>query len=97
VSKLNDEIRCLARLDEVIASNDSVTEFLVAEELITKEERKALRSSADVPKALHAFLTRLRTSKTIQMLEFEWVLLPEERLKLTIITDRNSREFSFNY
>jgi hypothetical protein len=86
----------LARLDELIASNDSIMEFLMAEELITKEERKAIKSSADQAKALQGFLSAMK-GKKLQLIEYEWILLPEERLKLLLITDRNSKEFSFNF
>ena len=96
MSKTNLEIKCLARLDELIASNDTIMEFLVAEELMSKEERRFMGKSADVPKILQAFLAKMK-GKQLQLLEYEWILLPEERLKVTIITDRNSREFSYNY
>jgi hypothetical protein len=96
MSKLNSEIKCLARLDELLASNESIMEFLVAEDLMTREERKALLASSDVPKSLHGFLGKMK-GKQLQLLEYEWTVLPEERLKVTVITDRNSKEFSFNY
>lgn len=95
MSKTNTEIKCLARLDELMATNDSLTDFLVAEELMSREERKAVKASADVSKALHAHLLRLKGNK-LQLLEFQWVLLPEERLSVMLVSDRNSKEFSFN-
>jgi hypothetical protein len=96
MSKTNLEIKCLARLDELLATNGTIMEFLIGEDLLSKEERKAMLSASDVPKSLQAHLASLR-GKRLQLLEYEWTLLPEERLKVTIITDRNSREFSFNY
>ena len=96
MNKTNAEIQCLARLDELTATNDTIMDFLMAEDLMSKEERKGVKASPDVPKVLQAFLARLK-GKQLQLLEYEWVLLPDERLKLTIITDRNSKEFSFNY
>jgi hypothetical protein len=94
--KLNHEIKCLARLDELVTTNLTILEFLVAEDLMTKEERKVVLASSDVPKSIHTFLAKMK-GKQLQLLEYEWTLLPEERLKITIITDRNSKEFSFNY
>ena len=96
MNKTNLEIKCLARLDELLATNDSIMEFLVSEELMTREQRKAFMLSADVPKALQGFMGSIRGSK-IQLLSYEWVVLPDERLKVTIITDRNNREFSYNF
>jgi hypothetical protein len=96
MNKTNLEIKCLARLDELLATNDSIMEFLVSEELMTREERKAFMLSADIPKVLQGFMASLKGNK-IQLLAYEWTVLPEERLKVTIITDRNSREFSYNF
>jgi hypothetical protein len=96
MSKTNLEIKCLARLDELIATNDSILEFLVQEELVTREQRKGVRQAADVAKALQATLAGMKGNK-IQLISYDWVLLPEERLKVLIVTDRNSREFSFNF
>jgi hypothetical protein len=96
MSKTDLEIKCLARLDELLASNDSIMEFLIAEELLNKEQRKAIKSSHDIAKALQLFLASMKGNK-LQLIEYEWVLLPEERLKVTLVTDRNNREFSFNY
>jgi hypothetical protein len=79
-----------------MATNTTILEFLVAEDLMTREERKGVLASSDVPKAIHTFLAKMK-GKQLQLLEYEWTLLPEERLKITIITDRNSKEFSFNY
>ena len=96
MSKINLEIKCLARLDELLATNDSIMEFLIAEDLLTMPQRKALKASSDVSKALQAYLGSMKGNK-LQLLEFEWVLLPDERLKVLIVTDRNSREFSYNF
>ncbi len=95
-NKLNYEIKCLARLDELLATNSTILDFLVTEDLMTKEERKQVLASSDVPKSIHTFLAKMK-GKQLQLLEYEWTVLPQERLKVTVITDRNSREFSFNY
>jgi len=96
MNKTNSEIRCLARLDELVSSNETIVEFLVNEGLMQKDERKAMMAGSDVPKALQLFLAKMKGNQ-LQLLEYEWVLLPEERLKVTIISDRNSKEFSYNY
>jgi hypothetical protein len=96
MNKVRAQIECLARLDELIATNTTIMDFLLAEDLMTREERKGLLASSDVAKSLQAFLGNMK-GKQLQLLEYEWVLLPEERLKVTIITDRNNKEFSYNF
>jgi hypothetical protein len=95
-NKTNHEIKCLSRLDELLSTNETIVEYLVSEGLMQKDEQKAMMAGSDVAKALQLFLGKMKGNK-LQLLEYEWVLLPEERLKVTIISDRNSREFSYNY
>jgi hypothetical protein len=96
MNKTNLEIKCLARLDELAATNESITEFLIAEDLMSKEERKAIKASSDTAKALQGHIAKMKGNK-LQLVEYSWELLPEERLKVILVTDRNSKEFSYNY
>lgn len=96
MGKTNHEIQCLARLDELLSTNETIVEFLVSEGLMQKDERKAMMAGSDIAKALQLFLAKMK-GKQLQLLEYEWILLPEERLKVTIVSDRNNKEFSYNY
>ena len=96
MNNVNLEIRCLARLDELIASNETIMEFLVSEELMTKEERRVAVTAPDVAKCLQAHLAKLKGNK-LQLLTYEWIVLPDERLKVSLVSDRNSKEFSYNF
>jgi hypothetical protein len=91
------EIESLARLNELISAYDSILEFLLAENLISREEVKAIKSSSETPKVLHTKLAHLSKTLKLQLLEYEWVVLPLERVKITIVTDRDSKEFSYGY
>jgi hypothetical protein len=64
--------------------------------LLTKEQRKGMNASPDVPKVLQAYIASMKGNK-LQLLEFEWIFLPVERIKITIITDRNTGEFTYNF
>ena len=91
------EIECLSRMQELNSSYEDILGFLYDEVLITKEEIKAIRSSSEVAKMLQKHLSTLSQLNKVQLLEYEWTILPMERIKLLIVTDRNSREFSYNY
>ena len=85
------------RLDELVASYDAILEFLLQEDLITRQESVAVRSSADIAKVIHTKLIVLSKTNRVQLIEYSWEVLPVERVKLFIVTDRASREFSYNY
>ena len=97
MGKASREIECLMKLDELTPSYDGILEFLHSEDLISREEGKAIRSSSDVAKKLHEKLAVLSKMKKLQLLEYSWEILPVERIKIVVVTDRMSREFSFNY
>jgi hypothetical protein len=96
MGKASKEIECLIRLDELTPSFDGIIEFLHSEDLLSREEGKAIRSSSEVAKKIYEKLAVLSKTKKLQLLEYEWVILPIERIKVMVVTDRASREFSFN-
>jgi hypothetical protein len=67
--------------------------FFVQEKLITEEELKALRQSPEQERTLQAKLASLSAEDKIQLLEYEWTILPLERIKLNIVTASGHREF----
>lgn len=97
MNKTRRQIDCLQRLEELTTCRDEIFAFLFDEKLITKEEIKDIKSTSNPSQGLHVFLAKLSSDNKIQLLEYEWQLLPVERIKLLILTDRNNKEFSYNF
>ena len=97
MSKAGKEIECLQKLDELTSCYDELLEFLQSEKLLTREESRAIRSSADIAKMIHTKLLVLSKTDKLQLLEFMWEVLPIERIKITIITDRMTKELAYGY
>ena len=91
------EIECLARLNDLNGAVDDVLQFLLSEKLVTKEEIKFIQHSSDQPKNLQATLKKLSSTDKLQLVEYEWTILPVERIKIHIVTDRATREFTYNF
>jgi hypothetical protein len=70
---------------------------MAREDLLSKEEAKAVRSSSEIAKLIHTRLKNLSKTNKIQLLEYEWQILPVELIKITIITDRNNQEFTYGH
>jgi len=98
MNKNSRQIECLARL-EVVGEGvyDMILEFLKNEGLMDKETHRGIKASAAIPKSIHTHLAVLSTTGKLQLLEYEWSLLPIERIKITIVTDRSSKEFTYNH
>ena len=87
------EIECLKRLQELSPVYDELIAFFLQEYLLSKEEVKVIKSSPDQGKLLQAKLAALSEERKVQLLEYEWVILPTERIKISIVTDRGFKEF----
>lgn len=90
------EIECLSRLQATTQQLDQILFFLKQENLIDDNRVKSTRQSADHAKEIQLILRELQTKQRLQLLEYEWTLLPVENIKISIVTDRNQAEFVFN-
>ena len=88
------EVDCLKRLQELSPIYEELLAFLLQENLLSKEEMKAIKSSPEQNKLIHTKLMTLSNEHKLQLLEFEWTILPVERLRINIVTDRGFREFT---
>lgn len=88
------EVECLKRLQQLTPMYEELIAFLLQEYLLDKEELKVFKNSPDQERLLQAKLASLSEQRKIQLLEFEWTLLPTERIKVNIVTDRGFKEFS---
>jgi hypothetical protein len=91
---LKKEIECLKRFQELSPIYDELIAFLLQEFLLTKEEVKVIKNSPQQEKEVYAKLASLSEERKLQLLEFEWTLLPVERIKILMVTDRGFKEFS---
>lgn len=91
------EINCLNRLNTLTGSINEIVTFLLEEKLLDKSEATSIVSSSDVAKSLNALLHRLNELGKIQLIEYEWVILPVERIKIHIVTLLSNREFVYNF
>ena len=88
------EVECLKRLQELSPVYDELIQFLLQEYLISKEELKVIKNSPEQGRLLQAKLALLSEERKLQLLEFEWVILPTERIRINVVTDRGFKEFS---
>lgn len=91
------EIECLKRLQNRKGGADELLEFLVSENFIDTHKAKSIKTSPEAFKELHECLKSLHDANKFQLLEYEWQVLPIERIKITIVTDRIHREFVHNF
>lgn len=96
MSKVKREIECLNRLQEMTGQLEDILSFLKQESLVDDNQIKSVKLSADHAKEIRGILQDLKMRQKLQLLQYEWSVLPVETICITVITDRNQKEFSFN-
>lgn len=94
-SKTKREIECLSRLQQLTSQLEDILIYLKLEGLVDDNQMKSTKLAPDRPKEIQAILKNLQTSGKLQLLTYEWSVLPVENIIVTIITDRNQKEFIF--
>lgn len=92
------EVACIRRFDKLDGGSTTaeLLTFLSAEKLISDVELNEFKLSADRPQWLRDKVNSLKNANKIQLLEYEWTLLPVERIKITVVTDSTMKTFRWN-
>ncbi len=95
---MNQKVQFLSRLFTLLNCKIQLLEFLKDEKLINKEQIGALMVEHESYHAssIHAILSSLNKEDKLQLLDYEWVLLPKERLVLTIVTNNAKKQFEYS-
>lgn len=96
MSRMKREVDCLLRLQELTAQLEDIIIFLKQEGLVDDNAIRHIKASSDKAKDIRSLLNDLKIKQKLQLLQYEWSVLPAENIIITIITDRNQKEFSFN-
>lgn len=95
-TKTRRQIECLERLQSLTGQLELILQFLKQEGFVDDNQMRSVKNSADHAKEVQLILRDLQVKNKLQLLEYEWSVLPVENIKITIITDRDSKEFIHN-
>lgn len=96
MSQVTNQILCLQRLQDTTGQLEDIIQFLKLEQLVDDNQMKSVKLSADRAKEVQQILRNLQVTNKLQLLVYEWNVLPVENICISIITERNQRDFSFN-
>ena len=91
-----NQINCLQRLQDTTGQLEEILQFLKLEKLVDDNQLKSVRLSADHAKEVQQILRHLQVTNQLQLLVYEWNVLPVENILISIVTERNNKEFGFN-
>lgn len=90
-------VDCLKRLCKMSGCYAEIVQFLLDEKIIDQPTLIQLGMEYDKETSLCEILFKSSKQEKIQLLDFEWSILPVERIRLKIVTDMSTVEYTHNY
>lgn len=94
MSTLN-KIDCIKHLIDM-GSHLELVDWMIDSKFIDKNAILNSKSNLTTAELIHIALAKSAKDDRIMLLDYEWTILPREYIKLTIVTDREKREFTYN-
>ncbi len=92
---MNRQIECMARLMAIDGSLDDVVDFLIEEKIIDASVLPYYKREPNKPLFLWTLISNAK--EKVMLFDFEWSILPIERIKITIVTNSTSKTFGHRY
>jgi len=92
------EVECLKKLNSKIECFSDMIDFLSKEKIIDRNttHRLAIELKRELPYELHKTLNTALEEETLQLVDYNWALLPQETIAVTIITKHSRKDFTWN-
>lgn len=73
-------------------------DFLSKEKVINRNttHRLVIELKLELPYTLYEILNTALEEETLQLVDYNWVLLPQETIAVTIITKHSRKDFTWN-
>lgn len=96
---MNKKIECLNQLFKLLQCRQEVLEFLAEEKVIPQVSiQDILHTNHNTHAAQIATLLDSAVKEDqLQLVDYEWAILPVERISLTIVSNTTKKEFKHGY
>lgn len=89
----------LEELFRQLRCRSEILSFLESQKLIDNNEsqRVLLQNHATHAGTILGMLNRFKAEDKLQLVDFEWIILPKLRMKLTLVGETDSKEWLFEH
>lgn len=94
---MNKKIECIKRLFKKNRSYMEMCEFFIEQKLTTEMEVNSYTREEERARFLFNLLEKAEKDEKFQLVSYEWQVLPLELIKITCITEREVKEFSYGH
>lgn len=91
------KIDCLNRLFELTKCRTEVLQYLKSEKIITDDVMAGILHGNHNTHStqIATLLQECAKKETVQLVDYEWTILPKELIRLTIVTANSKKEFLY--
>jgi hypothetical protein len=91
-------VEFLTRIFDLLKCRTAILEYLKEEKLITDDFMQGLLNEhySSHPTRIAGLLSDLNKDDKLQLVDYEWTILPFERLKLTLVSNTGKKEFEYS-
>jgi predicted nuclease with TOPRIM domain len=94
---MNKKIECIKRLIKLNSAYMEMCEWLVEQKLTTEQEVNSYARLDERAEFLFNIFEQADENSKFQLVSWEWNILPQELIKITCVTDREVKEFSYGH
>ena len=93
----NKRIDCITRLITIDDLYSDMAMWLVNQKIVSIDEAQAPTRTQEKAEFLyHSFKKGVEMEKVV-LLDYEWTILPLEQIKITLVTEREKKEFTHGH
>lgn len=89
------KVNCLDRMFKIAYNMGELVNFLYDEKLISVSDLEEVGKSPEKAKLVYLILEKLKSDGKLLLLDYEWTILPVERIKVSIVTEAIAKEFTY--
>lgn len=95
---MRKKIECLNRLFDLIKCRTDILQFLKEEKIISDDLMQSILHEHHTQHAprIATLLDELASKDQLQLVDYEWAILPKEVVKLTLVSKSNKKDFSYS-
>ena len=95
---MRKKIEFLDRMFDRLKNRIEILEFLKLSKLINDDTMQSILhdNHAQHSTVIAGLLTDLSKEEKVQLISYDWTILPHEIMKLTIVTDSDKKEFIYS-
>jgi len=93
----NRRIDCILRLLKKEEAYGLIAAWLVEQKIVSLEDAKGQTRDQEKAEFIYFALKKGEELEKLILVDYEWTILPLEQIKITCVTEREKKEFTFGH